>query len=614
MSLLTFNIPATNLPTQIQDHSSRHVLKSNCKVSEISSDLFLKSKIYSFKITWPADDENSRAGKRKEDGKDKDASAPPVEKKASTSSSDGSKVAALAVGGVVIGALTSGIGLIAGMMVVGLGAAAGGSAAMSGGSAEKDKTLVLACEKLDEAESWVETISTVIKEIGSSGSQSTRIPTHISQASRSHAPPPGIRLEEVEEWIKSPNWKVSCIEHGHRLLEFTSVSSGSKEREPCFKVNIGMSGSTTDIFMAIMNMPPLCRTGIINNIRVVDTIDNYTDVVHINLEPVYLSPTWTSQRDLCLIRYWRHNSDGSYVICLDSTTHEDCPLVAGIVRAQMHGAYVIIPPKEGHVDEDHVECLVTFAAQLSPRGWIWKKYGYSESFLKNFMLHVVDIRDAIDASRFVNVQFDMTSLNDSSVKGDTGEEEYSGDSEGQSLGTRPPPYLQPSMWRESDSLGFKLRGKTYCQDKVKATSAKQLFKLIAIDLFEVPETTPNICGHPRNRVFQAMQRGDDTWIFAVNIMVPGPPYLSFVAYFKGDRALIEADTPFGRIARPFFNGSDDEFRNNRFKLIPRVLDGNMIIKMAVKDTPTLIGNKLKQVLTATNQVVIIILGILDKRL
>ena len=33
---------------------------------------------------------------------------------------------------------------------------------------------------------------------------------------------------------------------------------------------------------------------------------------------------------------------------------------------------------------------------------------------------------------------------------------------------------------------------------------------------------------------------------------------------------IEEDTPFGRVARPFFYGNDDEFRNNRFKLIPKV--------------------------------------------
>ena len=51
---------------------------------------------------------------------------------------------------------------------------------------------------------------------------------------------------------------------------------------------------------------------------------------------------------------------------------------------------------------------------------------------------------------------------------------------------------------------------------------------------------------------------------------------------------------FLKIARPFFDGQDDEFRNNHFKLIPKVVDGNMMIKLAVKDTPTLLGNKLKQ--------------------
>jgi hypothetical protein len=40
-----------------------------------------------------------------------------------------------------------------------------------------------------------------------------------------------------------------------------------------------------------------------------------------------------------------------------------------------------------------------------------------------------------------------------------------------------------------------------------------------------------------------------------------------VIYFK---EIIEQDTPFGRIAKRFFRGNDDEFRNNRFKLIPKV--------------------------------------------
>ena len=73
------------------------------------------------------------------------------------------------------------------------------------------------------------------------------------------------------------------------------------------------------------------------------------------------------------------------------------------------------------------------------------------------------------------------------------------------------------------------------QDKVKANSASSLFKLIAVDVFEVPEATHNISAHPRNRVAQALQRGEKSWVFVVNIMVPGPPFLSFVMYMQGDK-------------------------------------------------------------------------------
>ncbi len=50
-------------------------------------------------------------------------------------------------------------------------------------------------------------------------------------------------------------------------------------------------------------------------------------------------------RDFCLIRYWRDNFDGSYVICLDSTAHPECPLVEGYVRGDLHAAYIVAPPK-----------------------------------------------------------------------------------------------------------------------------------------------------------------------------------------------------------------------------------------------------------------------------
>lgn len=230
---------------------------------------------------------------------------------------DGGKVAALAVGGIVVGALTAGIGLIAGMMVVGLGAAAGGTVALSNSSTEKEKILILACETLQDAELWVQALTSQIRELNLNNSSSHHIhlpDAKVSYLSRKHTPPPNIRLEEIEDWVKASKWRVACIEHGIRFYDLLSsydIKSVKLDTLPCLKVSIGMCGSATDIYSAIMTLPPLCRTGIIKKLRVVDTIDNYTDIVHITFEPVCLSLTWTSPRDLCLLRYWRHNSDGT---------------------------------------------------------------------------------------------------------------------------------------------------------------------------------------------------------------------------------------------------------------------------------------------------------------
>ena len=65
-------------------------------------------------------------------------------------------------------------------------------------------------------------------------------------------------------------------------------------------------------------------------------------------------------------------------------------------------------------------------------------------------------------------------------------------------------------------------------------SAPSLFKLVAVDLYEVDEGTQNIAAHPKNRVALAKERGDPAWVFVLNIMVPGPPNLSFVVYLVGD--------------------------------------------------------------------------------
>lgn len=98
----------------------------------------------------------------------------------------------------------------------------------------------------------------------------------------------------------------------------------------------------------------------------------------------------------------------------------------------------------------------------------------------------------------------------------------------------------------------------------------------------------------------------------IQLMVPGPPHFAFVAYFKPkDESILTSDTPFGRLAQPFFFGEDDDFRDEHFKLIPKVpihqsqcsvivsgvsqvVQGNFIVKNAVGAKPAILGKKLKQ--------------------
>jgi len=593
-------------------------LQSNCQVSKITTDVGKKRTQYVFKVSLRIVDDEI------EDKDEKDAAATENNVKDTTKAkgskkklaSDGAatKTATAAVGGTLFGALTAGVGLLSGMVLIGMGSGSNGNNALINGEV-KERSLVLGCDTYQEALSWVDAIEFQVQELAEATlGQCPSSNTKFMFQSKKSLPHPEVRIDDVEDWITNTRWKVVDTFEGLRILEpwkyndielphnemfFHSNSSKNIDvvNTPCMRVNLNVNASSWDAFSAIMNFSNPLKSGIVHSIRVVENIDNGTDVIHMRLNPVYLQPTWTAPRDFCLLRYWRNNNDGSFLICLDSISHNDCPVVSDFVRGEMHGAYVIVPPKikttgysstKDNDEEEISECMISFIAQVDPKGWLWSSFGYQNNFLKELMLHVFDIRDALESERFLQAHFDPieSSINTVAVS-------ESVLAEG-SIGSIPPPVLMPSMWTEPDASSFRIRGETYNADKVKKPSAPSLFKLVAIDFFEVPEPTPNISAHPRNRVSLALQRGDPAWVFVVNIMVPGPPYLSFVAYMEGDKSLIYADTPFGRVAKPFFDGNDDEFRNNRFKLIPKIVDGNMIVKMAVKDTPTLLGNKLKQ--------------------
>ena len=132
-------------------------------------------------------------------------------------------------------------------------------------------------------------------------------------------------------------------------------------------------------------------------------------------------------------------------------------------------------------------------------------------------------------------------------------------------------------------------------DKVKVPAGPPEFRLVAVDLFEVESPQFNVCSHPLNRVAQARARGASRWSFVIALHIPGPPFYTFVHYFTpADPDIFQTDTPFVRTSRAFFFGDDDTLRDHTFKLIPKCVDANWVVKRAVGGTPAILGKKLKQ--------------------
>ena len=87
------------------------------------------------------------------------------------------------------------------------------------------------------------------------------------------------------------------------------------------------------------------------------------------------------------------------------------------------------------------------------------------------------------------------------------------------------------------------------------------------------------------------------FIFIVNICLPGPPYYHGVYYYAvNDINTINGTdgTASSKLCREFFFGDSDEFRDQTFKLIPQIVQGNFIVRKAVGSTPAIMGKKLRQ--------------------
>ncbi|PKI37126.1 hypothetical protein CRG98_042461 [Punica granatum] len=136
-------------------------------------------------------------------------------------------------------------------------------------------------------------------------------------------------------------------------------------------------------------------------------------------------------------------------------------------------------------------------------------------------------------------------------------------------------------WASPPGNVFSLRSKHYFSKRQKSPAGDYLLSPAGMDWLRSTTKLDNVLGRPDNRVALALRRAQasgrslKSFIFAVNLQVPGKDHHSAVFYFAAEDPI-----PVGSLLYRFIN-EGDPFRNSRFKIVNRIVKGPWIVKKAV---------------------------------
>ncbi|XP_048627619.1 protein ENHANCED DISEASE RESISTANCE 2-like isoform X4 [Brassica napus] len=372
----------------------------------------------------------------------------------------------------------------------------------------------------------------------------------------------------------------------------------------------------------------------------VEEVDGHTAVLYRRLLLDWF-PMVVWPRDLCYVRYWRRNDDGSYVVLFRSREHDNCGPQPGCVRAHLEsGGYNIAPlkPRNGR-PRTQVQHLI----QIDLKGW---GAGYLPAFQQHCLLQMLNsvagLREWFSqtdergvhtripvmvnmASSSLSLSKSGRSLHQSAFSVDqtnaanrnsvlmdedsdddddefqiaeSEKEDETSKIETDVKKTEEEPAHKIDLscfsgnlkrnenenarncWRTSDGNNFKVRSKNFCDDKRKIPAGKHLMDLVAVDWFKDSKRIDHVARRKGCAAQVAAEKG--LFSMVVNVQVPGSTHYSMVFYF------VTKELVPGSLLQRFVDG-DDEFRNSRLKLIPLVPKGSWIVRQSVGSTPCLLG-------------------------
>jgi len=173
-------------------------------------------------------------------------------------------------------------------------------------------------------------------------------------------------------------------------------------------------------------------------------------------------------------------------------------------------------------------------------------------------------------------------------------------------------------WDDIDVTEMKLRGKTYIDDRIKIKAKRPLLKLVNADFFFSKEHYNNYAESEHSYVSYLHNKGDTRFKFCIMMQFPPQHMMSTWVLDLEDiemgegtgkekkqkeepkdkeeelyRTFRKVDKNFATLWKKWLD-SDDTFKDNRLKLLPRVVTGGFMIRHALSTgKPTILGTKMK---------------------
>lgn len=181
-------------------------------------------------------------------------------------------------------------------------------------------------------------------------------------------------MQPTADVVAPSPWRIFGCENGLRLFE---EARDGEFKSKCWGdhravMAVGVVDATCEsIFETVMALGPSRLEWDFCYLRgkVIEHLDGHTDIVHKQFHSNWL-PWGLTPRDLLLLRYWRREDDGSYVILYHSVEHRKCPPCHGFVRACIKsGGYVISPLTR---PQQHASAVVKHMLAVDWK--YWKSY------------------------------------------------------------------------------------------------------------------------------------------------------------------------------------------------------------------------------------------------